>query len=224
MDSDVAGSGAAPGALRRLLAGLPSALADLLMAAGCLLAWWSPERLPDDLLRVTALVMLIEFLSIHSMIMLPIIAVLLAGRWPRAALPLSLLLYVGMAAGLSLALGTWWPTLFFGWLLLSRYVLPLWNIGGEPEHLDTGKLWVVSTLLWLALVFATLILPVPTLGWDAATADRLGLPGEGIWVDEPQRLLAFAVSYFLLLALYKLRAEPQPDTPSTPSRSWRSRE
>ena len=45
-----------------------------------------------------------------------------------------------MAAGASVALQTWWPTLLFAWLLLSRYVLPRWNIGGADEHLDAGEL------------------------------------------------------------------------------------
>ena len=207
---DANGLPPAVGGIRRVLAGLPSAAADLLTAATCIAAWWAPHQLPEDLVRVTALVMLIEFLSIHGVIMLPLIALLLSQRWPRVGLALSVLLYFGFAAGASLALQSWWPTLFFGWLLLSRYVLPRWNIGGADEHIDFGKLWLVSTLLWLGLAFATVLLPVPALGWDAAAIASLGLPGEGIWVDEPQRLLAFAASYFLLLAAFKLSATPEP--------------
>jgi len=204
------GSPPPAGAIRRVLAGLPSALADLLTAGICIATWWAPEALPDDLLRVTALIMLIEFLSIHGLIMLPLIVVIMADRWPRAALPLGVLLYLSFAVGASVVLQTWWPTLFFAWLLLSRYVLPRWNIGGADESLDPGKLWFVSTMLWIGLVFATVLLPVPALGWDAEAIARLGLPGEGIWVDEPHRLLAFAAIYFTLLAVFKLSASPTP--------------
>ncbi|MEZ5462942.1 hypothetical protein [Dokdonella sp.] len=200
----------AVGWVRRVLSGLPSALADLTTAGTCIAAWWAPELLPDNLLRATAVIMIIEFLSIHGMIMVPVLTVLIGERWPRVALGLVLLLYFGSAAGVSLAVDTWWPTLFFGWLLLSRYVLPQWNLGGNDEHLDIGKLWIVSTLLWLGLVFVTVLLPVPSFGWDAATIGRLGLPGSGIWVEQPQRLLAFASSYFLLLAVFKLCATPEP--------------
>lgn len=200
-----------PGAMRRVLAGLPSALADLLTAACCIAVWWSPQALPDGLTRSMALVMVIEFLATHSFIMAPILAVVLSERWPRVGLALVALLYFGFAAGASVALQTWWPTLFFGWLLLSRYVLPRWNLGGADEHLDIVQLWLVSTLLWIVLGLTTVLLPVPALGWDAAAISQLGLPGEGIWVDEPQRLLAFASSYFLLLAAFKLSATPQPD-------------
>jgi hypothetical protein len=200
----------AVGWVRRLLSGLPSALADLITAATCIAAWWAPQALPDDMLRGIALIMLIEFLSIHGMIMVPLLTVMLAERWPRVALALVLLLYFGFAAGASVAVDTWWPTLFFGWLLLSRYVLPQWNLGGADEHLDIGKLWLVSTLLWLILVFATVLLPVPALGWDNATIASLGLPGSGIWKQQPQRLLAFATCYFLILAAFKLCASPAP--------------
>lgn len=196
--------------MRRIAAGLPSALADLVTAAMCIAAWWAPRALPDDLVRVTALVMLIEFLSIHGLIVLPLLAVLLSERWPRAGAIVAVLLYLGMAVGASLALQTWWPTVIFAWLLLSRYVLPRWNIGGADEHPDIGRLWIVSTLLWIALAFTSVLVPVPALGWDASVIAELGLPGKGIWVDEPQRLLAFATTYFLLLAAFKLRSVPAP--------------
>jgi hypothetical protein len=212
-DSDqTSAPAAAPtaGALRRVLAGLPSAAADLLTAASCIVAWWAPQLLPDDLLRVTALIMLIEFLSIHGLIMVPVLAIVLSERWPRAGLAIGVLLYFGFAAGASVALQTWWPTLVFAWLLLSRYVLPLWNLGDAKEHLDLGRLWVISTLAWIVLAFATVLLPLPALGWDAATIARLRLPGEGIWIEQPQRLLAFAASYFLLLAVFKLSSTPEP--------------
>jgi hypothetical protein len=207
----VAGGGAPRvGAWRRVLATLPSALADLMTATLCVAAWAMPQALPEGLLRSTALIMLIEFLSIHGMVIVPILALLLSARWPWLGLGLALLVYIGIAVGASLALQTWWPTLAFAWLLLSRYVLPRWNLGRADEHLDAGRLWVVSTVLWLGLAFATVLLPVPAWGWDAATIARLGLPGEGLWVDEPQRLLAFAASYFLLLAWFKFGSTPEP--------------
>lgn len=203
------------------MAGLPSASADLLTAAICIAAWWAPHTLPEDLLRATALMMLIEFLSIHGLIMVPLLTVLMPGRWPRVSLALVVLLYFGVAAGASVAVDTWWPTLFFAWLLLSRYVLPHWNIGGGDDHLGLGQLWLISTLLWIVLCFASVLLPVPSLGWDAATIATLGLPGKGIWIDQPQRLLAFASIYFLLLAAYKLSASPK--APGQESRHLRER-
>jgi hypothetical protein len=208
-NADKSGSASRVGAMRRIMAGLPSAFADLVTAALCIVAWWAPHTLPDDLLRGTALIMLIEFLSIHGLIMIPLLAVLIPGRWPYVSLALVMLLYFGIAAGASVALDTWWPTLFFAWLLLSRYVLPRWNIGGEDEHLGMGQLWVISSLLWIVLSLATVLLPIPSLGWDAATIAALGLPVKGIWADEPQRLLAFASIYFLLLAAYRLGAAPE---------------
>src|SRR5690606_4576615 len=119
----------------------------------------------------------------------------------------AVLVYLGFAIGMSAALDSWWPSVFFAWLLLSRYVLTRWNLGGHDEHMDAGALWLVSLLLWLGLVFAAVLLPVPELGW-ANVGAGYGLPGGGIFVREPERLLACATLYFLGLAAFKLRARP----------------
>src|SRR5690606_6617028 len=132
---------------RRFLAGLPSALADLLTAAACLAAWIAPGSMPAGFVRTAALTMLIEFLCIHGTLVVPLLGWLAsrrAGRlawlgWPLATLP-----YLAFAAGASLALDSWWPTLFFAWLLVSRYLLPRWNLAGHDEHVDVGALWLVS--------------------------------------------------------------------------------
>ncbi|TPW15194.1 MAG: hypothetical protein FD129_941, partial [bacterium] len=40
------------------------------------------------------------------------------------------------------------------------------------------------------------------LGLTPAVHSRLGLEGGGIWIDEPHRVLAFGVAYFLAQGLW----------------------
>src|SRR5690606_9013570 len=70
---------------RRILAGLPSALADLLMAAACLAVWIAPGSMPAGFVRTAALTMLIEFLCIHGTVVLPLLAWLAPRRPGRLA-------------------------------------------------------------------------------------------------------------------------------------------
>lgn len=204
-------------------------LPDALTAIACFCAWWAPLALPVDLLRSMALIIVIEFLTIHAAVMVPLCAFFVRGR-PGMALAMGLAsaVYALMALGASLALDTWWPSLFFVWLLASRYALPIWTGREGDEVIDQGQLWLVSTLLWLGLAFPAMLLPLPAPGWDADVQRLAGLPGTGVWAAEPQRLLAFAGAYFALLALFKVHAAVAagriPSTPAAPGMAAQRRD
>jgi hypothetical protein len=153
------------------------------------------------------LVMVVEFLVIHATIMLPIVAVFIPERLGgiNTGLVAGSLIYLAFATGASLAIDSWWPTLAFGWLLASRYLFPL--LGRVSDDDEDTRLWIFSTFTWLLLLFATLLLPIPDLAFHISISKELGDSANGIWVDEPQRTLAFALFYFTSLALYKLRTQ-----------------
>lgn len=213
-----------PRGLRRIALAVP----DVITAGLCAAAWWAPQVVPSDLLRTTALMMVIEFLVIHGTLMIPLAAFFVRG--PRAstmALAMAAACYALFALGASLALDTWWPSLVFLWLLASRYVVPRWSASDGQALVDSGALWMVSMLLWMVLLFATVLLPLPSLGWDAAARQELRLPGSGLWVQQPHRLLAFAATYFAGLALFKFvssRAGPAPGQPPSKSLGEQRRE
>ncbi len=49
----------------------------------------------------------------------------------------------------------------------------------------------------------TTVAPVPKLGVTRAVRDAQELPGEGLWIDEPHRVVAAGCFYFLLLAVFQ---------------------
>ena len=57
---------------------------------------------------------------------------------------------------------------------------------------------------YLGGAFLTTLAPVPRLGMTAEVQPRFGLDGGGLWIDEPNRVVAFGVVYFGLLCAAKL--------------------
>jgi len=54
------------------------------------------------------------------------------------------------------------------------------------------------------LVFATVMLPVPALGVTQEAIDLQGFSMEGLWIEEPFRVLAFGFLYFAAIGLWEL--------------------
>ncbi|MES9991914.1 MAG: hypothetical protein ABW098_08170 [Candidatus Thiodiazotropha sp.] len=210
--TETASSDTRPSWIRRLSEVVP----DLVTAGLCLAVWIVPERFDTGFITTMMLVMVIEFLVIHATIIVPILALFMPERLGGiyTGLIAGSLFYLAFAAGGSLAIDSWWPTVAFGWLLASRYLLPLLGIGGDED--ENIRLWIFSTFMWLLLLFATLLLPIPDLEFHTSIAAGLGGSASGIWVDEPHRMLAFALLYFTSLALFKIKSQSR--TAVTPPR------
>src|SRR5215831_3521240 len=103
------------------LAGLLSALPDFGFAAAFLLTWISPGRLGDRMIGYLTLVMLLEFVIIHSA---GFMATFMASDLPREKNALVILglsgFYTIFAGGFALAFRTWWPVTGFWLLTLNR--------------------------------------------------------------------------------------------------------
>ncbi|MES9969616.1 MAG: hypothetical protein ABW092_06245 [Candidatus Thiodiazotropha sp.] len=198
---------AIPGSRPHWIRRLSEVVPDFITAGLCLAVWIVPERFDSGFVTTMMLVMVVEFLVIHATIMVPILAALVPQRLGGvySGLLAGSLFYLAFAAGGSLAIDSWWPTLAFGWLLASRYLFPLLGRGSDDD--EDIRLWIFSTFMWLLLVFATLLLPIPDLGFHTNIAQALGGSASGIWIDEPHRALAFALLYFTSLALFKLRSQ-----------------
>jgi hypothetical protein len=68
----------------------------------------------------------------------------------------------------------------------------------------------VSFGAYLAGVILTAILPLPRLGIvEPCTAYGLPAGARGAWVDEPQRVLAFGLLYFLAVGVARIALAPQ---------------
>src|SRR5690606_12568989 len=102
----------------RALAALP----DAVTASAFLALWLHPLAFGASGVRNGMLVMLVEFILIHSSAFLTAIA--FAEGTPRAKRLAMLagagLLYLVFIGAFSLAFHAWWPFFAFGWLLLGK--------------------------------------------------------------------------------------------------------
>lgn len=187
-----------------------AALPDATTAIAFGLAWAVPNGVGLPFVRTMFVTFLLEFLMVHAGGMLagglPKARPAPAARpasGPRHALPLALgalaLLYLGFAATFCVAFGTWWTFAAFALVLLSKTVGLVTAKPGDDAS-AAGQVWALSCVWYLLAVFATLFLPLPDLGLDAATQSALDLPGSGEWIDAPEKPLAAGVLYFTLMA------------------------
>ena len=184
-----------------------SATPELLASVTYFVAWFAPASLPGELLRSLVLAMLVEFLVVHSSVFLSVF--LYTGvpglRHPVLVVLGIAVLYMTFAGAIGLALHSWMPVWIIGWLIGSRVLTLLVDPRGrEGEPGRQRALWVAGAVCYLLLAFATALPPIPAFGLDEAARARMALPGEGLWIDEPQRPIAMGAFYFGLLALVEL--------------------
>lgn len=189
------------------IARLQSALPEMVAAGTFAIAWVAPGRLPWALLRSLVLVMLVEFLIVHSAGFLG--GALLAEGVSTGKRVGTLLgfgaFYLLFAGAFGLAFGSWSPVVTLLWLVGSRVLTVVVDPRPtEDERHRQASLWAVGALLYLIGVFVTTLLPIPKLGVTEAVRDGLDLPGSGLWIDQPHRVFVFGLLYFALLALVEV--------------------
>jgi hypothetical protein len=186
----------------RLLAALP----DFAIAAAALLTWVDPSILGEQWAGYFLTLMLLEFIVVHSAAFLGSVAFSDAPRHRRAVLTLGLAgFYTLFGAAISFGAKAGWPLLAFWGLILNRLLGILFGTapsGREREMMQAG--WVVGAISYLGGAFATVLLPIPQLGVRREMLGPIGEDSGGLWVDEPQRVLAFAVLYFVAAGLFAL--------------------
>lgn len=192
-----------PRALDRLLAVVPDVVSALAFAG----LWLSPLAFGRSGVRNAMLVMLVEFVLIHASAFLGATAFAEgATKLRRVAMIGGFgLVYLGFIAAFASAFDAAWPFIAFGWLLLGKLRV-IFGRGGP--HVASGgfaAMWALSALAYLAAVFATSFLPLPRLGLGEAVRPLLDLPGSGLWIDQPHRVVAAGMLYFGLLAWAKWR-------------------
>lgn len=183
-----------------------TATPDFLAAASCLLTWLQPTRLGQRMVAHLVLVMLLEFIVVHSA---GFIGVVIVGGRSRLQKVLALaglgLLYSVFTGGFSLAEHTWWPFVTF-WILIANRILSVLVSPAEDlrDFPVVHVMWAIGAALYLAGVAVTSVLPIPRLGVTPAIVALQGFHSSGLWIDEPWRPLAFGVFYFGLFGVAEL--------------------
>ncbi|MDH3901395.1 MAG: hypothetical protein OEU51_10160 [Gammaproteobacteria bacterium] len=186
------------------------ALPDAITAGIFLYAWLTPLAWRKTLVGELMLVMLVEFILIHSA---PFLGnIVLASNMPVkqrlkvfAGFTILYSLFIGAFA---LGFHSWLPVIAFAWLISAKLV----SLVTDREHSerDTQRMrgyWAVSAGFYLLVIFATLFLPVPEFG-ITRHGSAYGIPGGGEWVSNPHTVISAGFLYFGLLAATKLLEQP----------------
>lgn len=181
--------------VRPLIGAVISAVPDFVLAGVFLITWIRPTFLREDMVATLMLLILLEFIIIHSAAFMGSM-LFREGDWWRKTLQVLGLgaFYSIFVGGFSLAFGAWWPFISFWGLTANRLIGTLIDIGSAPEQrqrIQQG--WIISGFCFVGFTFLTVIFPVPAFGIDDVA---LNLTGEGIWFDEPQRVIALGLLYF----------------------------
>lgn len=189
-------------------ADIAAAAPDLALASVFLVAWVTPTTFHTGTVTYLMLLMLLEFIIVHSSAFM---GTVMLGDLGRARKSLALIgiggFYTLFVGGFALAFKTWWPLWSFWGLTVNRLLGVL--IGQAPEGERRALLqrnWAVSALCYLGLCFVTVFLPLPRFGITREVVSHESLPGSGLWVDQPHRVIAFGFLYFAAVGLSELFA------------------
>jgi hypothetical protein len=188
--------------------GLLNALPDLAFSVVFLVTWIRPDALGDSMVRWLLMVMLMEFIVLHSAAFMGTVALGAGSRGGRGLIILGFgALYTLFAGAFSLVFKSWWPLASFWGLTLNRLLGVL--LGQVPDAEQKAFImrgWSVGLVFYLVGCLATVALPVPALGLTPPVVAAQHIPGRGLWVDQPQKVLAFGFLYFLMTAWSELNA------------------
>lgn len=195
-----------------------SALPDALTALYFLSLWLFPLLFGVHAVRNGMLLMLVEFMLLHASVFLGNTA--FSPGMPRAKKALRMggfaVLYGAFVGAWAFAFEAWWPILAFGWLLAIKFSGVFGRDVDNAVRLQRlQSTWAIGALAYLGGVLLTTLLWVPRLGITADVQAQLGIPGSGLWVDRPQKVIAFGCLYFGVLALTKWHGWKLPDMGNT---------
>jgi hypothetical protein len=189
---------------RRMMVALPDAAA----AALFLWVWLRPLAWHHDLLGVLVLVMLIEFVAIQAG---PFLGNVVYGDkmgfTPRERRRKALVLgavYLTLAGLAAASFDAWFPFFLFVWLFGAKVNAAVLGKRADASGREREMaFWILSNVIYIALVFAVMFVPVPMLG-VTADGDLYGLHGRYEWANHPYEVTAAGFLYFTAMALVRL--------------------
>jgi hypothetical protein len=185
------------------LAGLVQAVPDLGLSAVFLITWLRPDTFGPEFVKRLVLVMLLEFIVIHSAGFMGAATVSAASPVRRGLVILGFGLFYSLFTGaFSLAFHTSWPFLSF-WVLTANRMLgvvisPVADLK-EANVVMAG--WALTVVAYLGCCFLTVLVPIPRFGITAEVVQRQAFSGGGLWIDQPHTAIAFGFLYFLVVGL-----------------------
>lgn len=205
------------------------ALPDFGVAAVFLITWIDPTFFGEKMVTSLVMVMLLEFLVVHSA---GFMGVIVHGDGPRHTRILMLLgltaVYVLFAAGFAAGMRSWWPVQAMLLLTVNR-MLPL-LFGKMPDARGIDPVmgsWAASVVFYLFAVFAGVMADVPPLGITPEVIAAQGMTVRGEWPEYPYKPIASGTIYFTLQGIWELMLGwwagrgTSGDEPQRAVRRWR---
>ena len=187
-------------------AGLYASLPDFGFAAVFLITWIRPSTFGPFMVKWLLLVMLMEFIIIHSAAFMGVVAFGPGGKAGRGARMVGVgLFYTLFAGAISFVFRSLWPLGAFWGQTLNRLLSVILGKGDEVEQKALAMAgWAAAMVFYLLGCFATILLPIPRLGITPAVVVAQRIPGGGLWVEHPEKVIVFGVIYFGLTAWSEL--------------------
>lgn len=202
--------------LRRVAAATP----DAATASFFVYTWIHPLGFGTTLVGDLLVLMLLEFLLVHSGAFIGnIVLSPTTTRWKKTLGVLGFgAFYMLFVLGFAFGMNRPWAIQVFLWLLVARLAM-VWlaPVPRDDEIKRQQALWGCSVLFYILGVFATVILPIPEFGMTADVRAQLGIAatGKGLWQQKPQTVLAFGMLYFTAMACLRWSlAVPKTTTPA----------
>lgn len=203
---------------RRVAAATP----DAVTASFFVYTWIHPLGFGTTLVGDLLVLMLLEFLLVHSGAFIgSIVLSPTTSRWKKTLGVLGFgAFYMLFVLGFAYGMNRPWVIHVFLWLLVGRLAM-VWlaPVPRDEEIRRQQALWGCGALFYILGVFATVILPVPELGLTAQVRAELGIAatGKGLWQQKPQTVLAFGMLYYAAMAYVRWKLATPPPKTTTPA-------
>lgn len=201
---------------------LIAAIPDFGLAGFFMISWLHPYAFGNRMLSRLELMMLMEFIILHSAAFMACAMAFPRSRIVKTGGVIGLGLFYTLFVGVfSMSFHTWWPLASFWFLLVNRMMAVM--MGKAPVARDLGYIiagWAAGVIFYLAYAMLTALVNIPRLG--ITTAVQMAQPPSvgGLWAEEPWRVVAFGAFYYASIAvteLFGVGAPPAADL-DTPSR------
>jgi hypothetical protein len=188
-----------------------SAAPDFGWAAAFLISWLRPYTFGETAVHHLVFVMLLEFIVVHSTGFFGAIGAKDEPMRSRAFMYTVLALFYCIFAGsFALTYGGPWPIYAFVMLTIGK--LP--NTVLRPPDAAGQNIvivnWAAMTALYLAGVFITAVLTVPSYGVTPEAIAKQQFTVGGLWTEEPYRVMAFGAFYFTGMGIVSILNEIIP--------------
>jgi hypothetical protein len=167
--------------------------------------WVEPRSIDDgSWVRFGVGLMILEFLLLHSGAMMTAMMAKQSATADKLKLFFGLLLfYLIMVLAFAYTLQSMTLLWIFAAVSAGRLLAALTH--SSDEQIESQKRIGIGMLLYLLAVMGSVFLPIPELGINSSIlAEVYPQRGSGLWERQPERAIAAAAAYFLLLGLCEL--------------------